>query len=126
MKLYSNVDFSLSSLNQYEKTERKCVFLISNEGIFVEKNKKIYKMKIIQDDVEYINNTLIFDKSIIEYVLYDKIPFKYTMQEYTEFVYKIAENLSIVSVDDTILYAEFNSMNQYAMAEKTLTNLFKE
>ena len=83
-------------------------------------------MKIIQDDVEYINNTLIFDKSIIEYVLYDKIPFKYTMQEYTEFVYKIAENLSIVSVDDTILYAEFNSMNQYAMAEKTLTNLFKE
>tara|TARA_B100000482_G_C12574335_1_gene285315 strand:- start:128 stop:517 length:390 start_codon:yes stop_codon:yes gene_type:complete len=125
MKLYSTLTLRRNNFQHYNKINRKCIFLISNEGIFKinNENADIKKMIIKNDNVDTFaenDNKLMFDKSDIEYIQHDKIPFKYTKHEYNEELFIVNDDINIVSINDIIWYIEFNNISNLPHAKNII------
>ena len=125
MKLYIQHDLRNQNLNKYNKKERTCSFLISDEGIFTvsntDKTKTITKLVIKKDVVENFNENevdFILDKSIVELIKYDKVPYIYTRQEYNEEIFIVNDHMNIVCVNNKVWYIEFNSTAHLTQAKQ--------
>ena len=125
MKLYSNKILNKKNFSSYNKKTRKDTFLISNEGIFKFFGKNIKKMIIKKDDVINLkkdNENFILDKSEIEYIENDKIPFVYTQQENDEELYIVNDDMNIVCTNDVIWYIEFSNNTHLTSAMNIIIN----
>tara|TARA_B100002051_G_C16646057_1_gene591272 strand:- start:768 stop:1157 length:390 start_codon:yes stop_codon:yes gene_type:complete len=123
MKLYIQHDLRNQNLNKYNKKERTCSFLISDEGIFTVSNtdKTITKVVIKKDVVENFKENeidFILDKSIVELIKYDKVPYIYTRQEYNEEIFIVNDHMNIVCVNNKVWYIEFNSAAHLTQAKQ--------
>ena len=66
---YQNINFN--NLNKCNKEERNQIEIYSDEGIYLIENNRLYKLKLMDGNIErsenYINNiNLLIDKTIIK------------------------------------------------------------
>lgn len=125
MKLYTTKPLSYNNLNNFNKKSKNYSILISNEGIFKinDENKKIKKLIIKNDNVEYFNENnidLILDKSIIEYIDYDKIPYMYTKTDMQEEIFIINDDVNIIYLNNKIWYIEFYNKSHLDLAKSII------
>lgn len=125
MKLYSNKNFKINNLDKYSKKTRKFSYLISNEGIFKSIDKKISKLIIKSDEVEYItepNGRFMLDKSEISFIETSKIPFNYSELQYEEELFIVNDDINIVCVNDVTWYIEFANKAHMPLALNIMLN----
>ena len=125
MKLYSKEGLNRKNLNIYNNKKRKYSFLVSNEGIFKVSGKNITKLIIKNDDVEHINDSnksFYLDKSEIEFITSNKIPFVYSEQEYDEEIFIVNDDVNIVCVNNETWYAEYSNKGHTRFALNIMLN----
>tara|TARA_Y100000816_G_C26071310_1_gene563543 strand:- start:898 stop:1290 length:393 start_codon:yes stop_codon:yes gene_type:complete len=91
-----------------EKNILKYSYLVSSEGFFMMKDNKMYKIIVEKDNVfslDIENSSFIIDDSILEYEIYNKVPFKASELEIEEHIYKL-DNTNLHIINDNIYYFE--------------------
>ena len=125
MKLYSKDRLNRKKLNNYNIKKRNYSFLVSNEGIFKVSGKSISKLIIKNDEVEHINDSnksFYLDKSDIDFITSNKIPFVYSEQEYDEEIFIVNDDINIVCVNNEIWYAEYSNKGHTRFALNIMLN----
>ena len=121
----NNINGNISKIIEGELIKDKYIVKKIPTLIFLKNSSSVSKLIIKNDEVEHINDSnksFYLDKSDIDFITSNKIPFVYSEQEYDEEIFIVNDDINIVCVNNEIWYAEYSNKGHTRFALNIMLN----